>query len=294
MTLTVSWHEFWQAWELFSDAIWTSMVLGATLGAMGVFVVLRRMVFLSAALSQSASLGVTLGFGLHGVLFATHAGELWPAAGAIATTLGAVLFLLRPGGHRAADGLQQNRLALVFLAGSAGTLLIGSRIVEEIHDVQSLLFGSAVAVLPNQARALIIVHLVLLVMHGVWHRGFVQASFDAESARVRGIPVGFLDACLFFGLAIAISLGTRVVGAMPIFAFSLLPALAALVSAKNTAQAMCWAFFIGAASAFLGYFLAYIWALPVGATQTFVCVLAVFLAHGLHHVRRGPLSIRST
>lgn len=290
MALTVSLHEFWQAWDLFSDAIWTSVILGATLGAMGIFVVLRRMVFLSAALSQSASLGVTLGFWLHGMWFTAHACEAWPAIGAVGMTLAAVLFLLRKGGHRAGDGLQQNRLALVFLTGAAGTLLVGSRILQEIHDVQSLLFGSAVAVLPEQARVLILVNLLLLGMHILWHRGFVQASFDPDAARVRGIPVVFLDVCLFFGLAIAISLGTRVLGAMPIFAFSLLPALAALVGAKNVAQAMCWAAWIGAASAFVGYLLAYIWALPVGATQTFVAVLAV----GLAHVLRGGRQLLST
>ena len=51
---------FFEAWDLFREPALAGAVAGALLGMLGIYVVLRRMVFLSAALSQSASLGVSL------------------------------------------------------------------------------------------------------------------------------------------------------------------------------------------------------------------------------------------
>ena len=59
---------FLDGWELFADATLTGTIAGAILGFLGVYVVLRRMVFLTAALSQVAGLGVVLAFYAHGPL----------------------------------------------------------------------------------------------------------------------------------------------------------------------------------------------------------------------------------
>jgi ABC-type Mn2+/Zn2+ transport system permease subunit len=51
---------FFQAWSFFRDRILAGSLVGAVLGLLGVHVLVRRMVFLSAALSQVAGLGVWL------------------------------------------------------------------------------------------------------------------------------------------------------------------------------------------------------------------------------------------
>src|SRR5206468_12324584 len=51
-------NDFFAAWDLFRDPVFAAMIAGATLGYLGVYIVLRRMVFVSAALSQAAGLGV--------------------------------------------------------------------------------------------------------------------------------------------------------------------------------------------------------------------------------------------
>ena len=62
MTATIELSDFWEAWPLFEDAVLTGTFVGLTLGVLGVYIVLGRMVFLSAALSQVASFGVTLAY----------------------------------------------------------------------------------------------------------------------------------------------------------------------------------------------------------------------------------------
>src|SRR5207253_1289320 len=57
-----SFSQFLEAWDLFRDPVITGMLAGLLLGFLGVYIVLRRMVFVSAAISQSAALGVSLTF----------------------------------------------------------------------------------------------------------------------------------------------------------------------------------------------------------------------------------------
>ena len=48
-------------------------------------------------------------------------------------------------------------------------------------------------------------------------------------ARVQGMPVRALNAFLFVSIGLAVALCTRALGALPVFAFSVLPAMTALV-----------------------------------------------------------------
>src|SRR5688572_22775382 len=137
---------FSEAWDLFMHPAFAGTIAGGLLGFLGGYVVLRRLVFLAAAVSQAASLGVAAAFcaQLHLGLPAVIAS---PSLGAALLTVLAVLpvALERSWARARRDSV----LGFAFLVGAAGTLAIGTRIVEEIHDIDSILFGSAVAVLPS-------------------------------------------------------------------------------------------------------------------------------------------------
>lgn len=264
--------DFFALWELFGDAVWTAVFAGALLGLLGVYVVARRLVFLSAAVSQVASLGVVLTFWLPPVLGVDlFLGE--PLLGAwVVTSAGVLLVAVGPGGDGSRrDGL----LGLLFLIGAAGTLTLGTRIVQDIPDVNTLLFGTAVAVVPEDFHVVMILAAVLLPLHLWWHRGFTAVSFDRDGARVRGLPVAALETALWLGIATAIAIGTRVLGALPTFAFSILPGLAALRAAPNVHWALGIAAGLGALAGFGGYLLAFLWELPAGATQALVAAALV-------------------
>src|SRR5690554_309350 len=79
-------QEYFSLWSLFGDATLTGAFLGMALGVLGVHVILRRMVFLTAAVSQTASLGVVLAVLIAGgTAFSVI---LTPTVGAFIMTLG--------------------------------------------------------------------------------------------------------------------------------------------------------------------------------------------------------------
>lgn len=271
-------HNFFASWELFRDAALAGTLAGAILGALGVYVLIQRMVFLSAALSQAASLGVATAF-----LAQVQGAPTWlatPTLGALTGTLLATALAGKADGSTRRDGL----LGAIYLVGAAGTLAIGTKIVQELQDIESLLFGSGVAVLPEDFQVIAWLAVLLGLLQLWLHRGLLHVALDRNGARVRQLPVRFLDLVLVLSLATAVSVSTRLLGALPVFAFMVLPALAALDLAQNPRQALLLAAILGAFAGLAGYWLAFALNLPVGAAQTLVAALLVAVMRVLHHL----------
>ena len=188
----------------------------------------------------------------------------------------------RPDRRARSDG----HLGLAYLMGAAGTLALGTRVVEELHDIDTILLGTAVAVLPEDFAMVAWTSVLLLVLHVWWWRGFAAISFDRNGALVRGLPVKVLEIALLLSLAAAISVSTRVIGALPTFGFSVLPAMAAIRVAPNVQLSLLGATLIGAGCGFLGYLAAYLWDFPVGAAQTLTGVALVAVAELVHQLLR--------
>lgn len=273
---------FIESWPLFRESVLAGVVAGGLLGFLGVYIVARRMVFLSAAISQTAGLGVTLAFfvqielGVHGIVS--------PTVGATLVSLVAVFALMLDRSSNAAR--RDAILGWTFLVGAAGTLALGTRIVQEVQDIDSILFGTAVAVLPEDFTELLVVAIGLGAIHVVWRRGFTAVALDRDDAKVRAMPVVLLETALLVSLAVAISVVTRILGALPAFAFSVLPAMAALRVASNVPRSMAIAAALGASSGFVGYVVAYLWDLPVGASQALVGAGFVAIFAGLGKLLR--------
>ncbi|MNL44741.1 High-affinity zinc uptake system membrane protein ZnuB [compost metagenome] len=167
---------------------------------------------------------------------------------------------------------------MAYLVGGAGTLMVGTRITQEAHDIQAILFGTGVLVRPSDTTWVLVTALVLIALMLWWRRGLVFASFDPDGAKVRGLPVTFLGGFILVAIAFTVSIATRALGALPVFAFSVLPAMAAIALARNPTAAMILAALFGALGGLGGYLLAFFGDFPVGASQTVFCALLAVLA----------------
>ncbi|MNX03687.1 High-affinity zinc uptake system membrane protein ZnuB [compost metagenome] len=283
--MTPSWTDFIAGWELFRDPILCGLVAGAALGMLGVFIVLRRMVFISAALSQAAGLGVALSFfaqihlGLAGFLVDPRLGAL------LMTFIAAGMLRLEPRGRLTREGM----LGLAYLVASAGTLMVGTRISQEAHDIQAILFGTGVLVRPSDTAWVLGSAALVFAMVLWWRRGLIFASFDPDGAKVRGLPTALLSFAILGAIALMVSIATRALGALPVFAFSILPAIAAIALAPSPTGALLLAGSIGALAGVGGYMLAFFGQFPVGASQTLVSAILAAAAWGI----RMGLSPRS-
>ncbi len=274
-----TWSEFIGAWELFADPVLCATAAGAVLGLLGVHIVLRRMVFVAATLSQTSGLGVALAF-----YAGIHLGfELDPLVGAIAASmLAAGLASLDP--RRLRMG-RDSMLAMLWLFAGGAALMVGDRISQEAQDINGILFGTAVLVRPQDLSAVLWVGGICSALVLWARRGIVFAGFDPDGARVQGLPVRVLDLGLLLAITLMVAVSTRALGALPVFAFSVLPAIAALLAVRHLAGALPLAALLGALAGGLGYLIAFFFSFPVGASQTVVAVAFVMLALPVRLVR---------
>jgi zinc transport system permease protein len=270
---------FFDAYFLWRNAMAAAVVAAAVCGYLGIFIVLRRMVFVSAALSQVSGLGVASSFFVGSFLGVDPHGEHVPwyispvFLALVLSCAAAVLFAVRSVRRRANP---ETLVALAYLAASAAVVLVLSspRIVQEAHEVGELLFGSAVAVREQNLAALVIAALLVAVAHAVFFEDFVYVSFDRETAETVGYPVARLDAALNLTIAVAVAMATRALGTLPVFAFLVLPAGAALLVARRLLTAGFLAVGIAVVAAILGYYLSFVYQLPTGPTMAALCALA--------------------
>jgi zinc transport system permease protein len=270
---------FFQAYFLWRNAMAAAVIAAAMCGYLGVFIVLRRMAFVSAALSQVSGLGVALSFFVGSYLGVDPHGDLvpWyisPVFLALMLSGAASLLLALPAHSRRMN--TETLVALAYLAASASVVLVlaSPRIVQEAHEVGELLFGSAVAVREQNLVALAATAVIVAAVHAALFKDFVYVSFDGDTARSVGYPVAWLNVALNLTIAAAVAMATRALGTLPVFAFLVLPAGAALLVARRLWSAMVLGVLIAMAAAMLGYYLSFAYQLPTGPTMAALCALA--------------------
>ncbi len=267
-----SWASFIAAWESFRAPMICALIAGSVLGYLSIYVLLRRMVFVSASVTQSAALGVALAFYAE-----IHLGlQFEPIYGAAALSLLATLVLLIDPQrlHLSREAL----LGLVFAASGGAAVLVGDRIAQEAHDIRAILFGTAVLVRSFDLQVIAIAGAATMALHLWGYRGLSFASFDPVAARVQGLPVAQLQAFILLTIGLMVGVSARALGALPVFALSTLPAMAAILSGCRLSHCFAVASLIGGAAGFVGYALSFFLDFPVGATQTITAGALVFLA----------------
>jgi zinc transport system permease protein len=281
-TLRPSVDDFMLGWNqgIYQDPVYCGILAGLALGVLGVFVVLRRAVFVTAAVSQAAALGVALAF-----FFEIHlALHVPPVMMALILALASTGVLALP-----VERLRLTReaaLGLAFVIASAAAILVGDRIAQEAHDISAILFGTAVLVRPEDLVLVAVVGVLVVGAVIVNYRGLEFAGFDPEGARVHGLPVRTLDLLLWALVALEVSVTTRALGALPVFAFAVVPAMAALSLVDRLPTALLLSALIGALAGGLGYLFAFFLAFPVGASQATVSIMILLLCWPLALLRR--------
>jgi zinc transport system permease protein len=271
---------FWANWRLYRDPLLVGLIAGGVLAFLGVYVVARRIVFVSAALSQVSALGVTGGFLLISLAGITGAAAAWiPPLFAILLAIAVVFGLTWAGDDPSLP--RDSVLGTSFVVPMALVLVLAPYIAQEMHQIESLLHGSAVVVRDEDLWTIAISAVLIMGTQVYAFRGFLFASLDPKVARTQGLPVGMLDGVLFTSIALMTGLATRAIGALPTFAMTLLPALGALGLNAGLLTVFAVAGLLGGTSGAGGYLVAYEMGWSVGAAQTLVAATLMLVTRSV-------------
>ena len=142
------------------------VLAGALLGALGVYVVLRRTVFVSAALTQLSTLGLvaTLLAEERFHIETEHASEQLLVATAFS-----VVGALALGAFRRRLPAEAT-VGAAWVVSSALVVLGASQLVHAAHDLGGMVFGNAVAVPASDLAVIAVVAALCLAVHGLFAR----------------------------------------------------------------------------------------------------------------------------
>ncbi|HRU05493.1 MAG TPA: metal ABC transporter permease [Candidatus Brocadiia bacterium] len=229
----------------FPCAVAAGVLLGAVCPMLGVFVILKRVVFIGAALSEVAALGVA----------AAMVCGAPPYLGAAAATLAAAALLSRPFENTRLP--RDAVLGLVFVLASALSVLLVARSGFGLHEVRSLLYGDLVLA----SRADLAVVACVLVPVAAWLLVFLRptlyAFLDREAARVLGVHVVFWEMAFFACLGLAVSAASRTAGALLVFCYLVAAPAAALLVARRLWLALAVAAAMGVTATLTGLWVSF-------------------------------------
>jgi zinc transport system permease protein len=252
----------------FQNALVAGILAAMMCSMVGVYVVLKRVVFVGITLAQLSSAGVALALLLN----------LHPTVLALSTTLAGVVFFSQVPSQRRLP-LEAVIGASYILAAALGVIFIAKNPVGEARAL-NVLFGNILSVQADEIFALAVALVVLVVVHVVFYKEFLFVSFDVETARAQGIQARLWNLLLYLTLGFAIAFAIRSMGVLLVFTFLTIPAMTARLVANRMASLFTLAVLFGSLSVPLGLYLAFRLDLPTGTTvaATAVALLLLVLA----------------
>lgn len=251
------------------------LVVGGLCAFLGVQVVLRRIVFVGAALAQVSSAGVGLALCTGGN----------PSAISLAMTLaGALVFSLKSFERRVT---RESLIGIGYAAGSACAVLLVAKSAHAEAHLLDVLSGNILTITPGQVWLMVFLSLAAVLVHFLFNKQFMFSAFDPETARACGFRSGLWDLLFFVILGTAISFAIRVVGTLLAFAFLVVPAVTALILSQRFAG--IYSIAVGSAwlSTIAGLFLSYRFDLPTGPTIVAVSCALLIVAWLVSRYRDG-------
>lgn len=218
-------HSLWNVAASFSgtensfmrQALLSGVLVALFCSYLGLFIVLKRTVFVSVALAEMSSAGVALGLLL-------HFSPSWGAA--LFTVLGVVLFSLRISPRRVPH---ESYIGLLYcVAGALGILLL-ARSAEGETQMLTLLQGNILTGTSVETWQIAAAFALVALIHIAFHKEFVLVSFDRDQAATLGFRPALWEFLMFLTVGVVIAFSVRAVGVLLTTALLILPAMTALL-----------------------------------------------------------------
>ena len=258
---------FWANWFVWRDAMIVSLLSASVLAYLGVWVNLKRAVYVPLALSQVSSVGVVFAY-LCSSWLGIHPHDQHGCGIMLDPAWMSLLFALLTA-FWFAKSQDDSSLAVVvsYLLSSAAVLILGGFVRQDLHDLQTVLFGNAVLVDTAQIFYVGAAALITIFIHVLMVRRFLFVSFDPGAAGAAGLRVFRTEVTLYASIALMISVATRAIGALPAFGLMILPALTGLRLGRSMRLAFIFAVLTSTLSASLGYYVSFVLGFPTGASM---------------------------
>jgi len=260
-------------YQFMQNALMAGLLAAVACGIVGVYVVVKKVVFISGGIAHASFGGIGLGYllGINPVLGAMFF--------TVASALGIGLVTRRT------RLPEDTAIGILWAMGMAlGIIFIGLA-PGYAPDLFSYLFGNILTVPTFDLMLMLILDVIIIILVFLLYKEFLFLSFDEEFSTVAGVPTERLYLLLLCLVALTVVVLIRVVGIILVIALLTIPAALARQFTHSLKKMMLLAILAGAVFTFVGLWLSYLLDLASGATIILVSGTVLFISFGVAKLR---------
>jgi zinc transport system permease protein len=260
-------------YEFMQNALIAGLLAAIACGIVGVYVVVKRIIFISGGIAHASFGGIGLGY-LIGIS---------PVVGALVFSMASALGM----GYvtRRTRLPEDTAIGILWATGMAlGIVFIGLA-PGYAPDLFSYLFGNILTVPASDLLLMLILDIAIIGIVIAFYKEFLALSFDEEYSTVVGVPVEILYLILLCMIALTVVILLRIVGMILIIALLTIPAALARQFTYDLRKMMVLAILFGVVLTFGGLWISYVLDLASGATIVLLGGVALLISFSINKIR---------
>ena len=251
----IHWFDLYHSFQIgfMRQALFAGLLVGLMCSFLGVYVVLKRIVFVGVALAELSSAGIAVGIWL----------GFSPIIGAmLLMVFGVAMFAVRWSPRRVPT---ESVIGIVYsVAGALAVLCIAKAAGGESHMLK-LLQGDVLTVSPQETLEMLVIFGVVALIHLLFSKEFLLISFDRDAASTMGYNAARWDFLLYLTIGVVIAFSIRATGVLMATTMLIIPAVTALLPAQRMKQVWPLAALFGVVPVVLGLHLSLLLDMPASA-----------------------------
>ena len=260
-------------YEFMQNALIAGLLAAVACGIVGVYIVVKKVVFISGGIAHASFGGIGLGYFL----------GINPVLGAMFFTLVSALSIGLV--TRRTRLPEDTAIGILWSMGMALGIIFVGLAPGYAPDLFSYLFGNILTVPTFDLMLMLILDAVIITVVLLLYKEFLFLSFDEEFSTVAGVPTERLYLLLLCLVALTVVVLIRVVGIILVIALLTIPAALARQFTHSLKKMMLLAILAGAVFTFSGLWLSYLLDLASGATIILVSGTVLFICFGISRLR---------
>lgn len=230
------------------NALMVCLVLAGTYTYFGYHVVRRGVIFVDLALAQvaalGASVGVLLGWGMDHFPVQNYLVSLG------FTMAGALLFVLFR--SRRENVPIEALIGITYAASIALSLIVLERSASGTEDIKGMLAGALLTVPLTTVLLVAGLCAAVAVIHWFSREQIIAITENHAAAREKGVHTGWWDFVFYVTFGIVVTSSVKVAGVLLVFAFLIMPAVAAMLAAEGMVRRILFGWGFGLAGCVAG------------------------------------------
>lgn len=267
-------------YEFFRHGLLAGILVGGMCALIGVYIVLRRMSYIGHGLSHAVFGGAVVSYVMKWNFY-IGAG-VW---GFLSVLLINAVARRKKVGADAAIGV-------ITTASFAIGVAIISHYRRFTKSFDAALFGNILGVTSQDLWVIGMVCLVSALLVFIFYRQFLFTTFDADVARIYGVPIGWTEGLFSLILASIVIASMEVMGVTMIAAAIVIPAVTARLLTDSFNKMILLAVLIGILCGIVGMYLSFNFDLASGATIVLTAAAIFLIGYLVHMIRSRSVPLK--